>query len=84
MMEHNILPNEKTDYNCMILLQTKSVFFNNNNNNNNKDITYYPQVFLHEFRWSPMINRTLLIDNLELSDNEPESESEEEFKENTA
>ena len=32
-----------------------------------------------------MINRRLLIDNIELTDNEPdsESESEEEFNENT-
>ena len=79
---HNILPREKTGYNCRILLQIESVFFNNKNKD---DIDYYAQVFLQEFRYTPQINRTLLIDKLELIDVEPESESEEEeFNENTA
>ena len=73
----------KTDYNCRILVKIESVYFNNKNNKD--DITYHPQVFLEECRYTLMNNRRLLLDDLELTDNEPESESEEEeFNENTA
>ena len=83
--EESILPRQKTNYNCRILVKTASVFFNNNKDNKN-DIIYYAQVLLEECRYTTMINRRLLLDNFDLSDNDPdsESESEEEFNENTA
>ena len=81
-IEENSLPWQKTDYNCRILVKIESVYFNDKNYNGG--ITYYPQVFLEECRYTPMNNRRLLLDDLELTDNEPESESEEEeFNENT-
>ena len=48
-------------------------------------MAFSPQVFLEECRYTPMNNRRLLLDDLILNDNEPdsESESEEEFNENT-
>ena len=62
----------------------ESVYFNNNRNNKD-DITYSPQNVLEERRYIPMNSRRLLIDNIKLTDNEPnsESESEEEFNENS-
>ena len=81
MMENKIYFHD-TNYTCKILVKIESVFFSNKDNKD--DIIYY-QVFLEECRYTPMINRRLLIDNIELTDNEPDSdsESEEEFNENT-
>ena len=47
----NTISNEKTKYNCRVLLQIQSVYYNNN-----KDLLddedYYPQVFLQHCRYS--------------------------------
>ena len=76
-------PKQRFDYNCRMLVKIESVFFNNKDNKD--DIVYYPQVFLEEGTCSPMNNRRLLLDNLDLSDNDLDSESEcgEEFNENS-
>ena len=81
--EQNILPRQDTNYTCRRLVKIESVFFNNKDNIDN--IIYYPQVFLEECRYILMTNRRLLIDNIESSDTEPDSQSdsEEEFNENT-
>ena len=79
-----IPPRQNTNYICSIVIRIESVFCNNKDN---KDcIIYYPQVFLGECRYTPMINRRLLLDETDLLNNEPEteSESEEEFNENIA
>ena len=78
----NIPPRQNINYSCNILIRIESVFFNNKGNK--EDIFYYSQVFLEECRYIPMNNRRLLIDEIVLSDNEPEieTESEEEFNEN--
>ena len=53
----NTIPDEKTKYNCRVLLQIKSVYYNNN-----KDIIededYYPQYFYNsaDIPFLPIIN----------------------------
>ena len=68
----------------MILVKIESVYFNNKNYRD--DITYSLQAFLGECRYTLMYSRRLFIDDIELTDNEPdsESESEEEFNSDTA
>ena len=80
----NIPPRQNTNYTCRILVKIESVF--SNNKDNKDDVIYYPQVFLEECKYTPVINRRLCLDETDLSENEPEleSESEEEFNENTA
>ena len=74
----NTIPNEKTKYNWRVLLQIQSVYYNNN-----EDENYYPQVFLQSCRYKFLANNRLIHDVLDFTDTEPESESEEEFNENT-
>ena len=71
----NILPRQNTNYICRILIRMESFF---NNKDNKEDVIYYPQVFLEECRYIPMINRRLLLDETNLSDNEPQKESKSE------
>ena len=68
----------------MILVKIESVYFNNKNYRD--DITYSLQAFLEECRYTLMYSRRLFIDDIELTDNEPDSEneSEEEFNSDTA
>ena len=70
--------NEKTKYNCRALLQIESLYYNNNEEEN-----YYPEVFLQSSRYTFIANNKLIHDVLDFTDTEPESESEEEFNENT-
>ena len=74
----NTIPNEKTKYNYRVLLQIQSVYYNNN-----EDENYYPQVFLQSCRYTFIVNNNLIYDVLDFTDTEPDSESEEEFNENT-
>ena len=74
----NTIPNEKTKHNCRVLLQIQFVYYNNN-----EDENYYPQVFLQICRYTFIANNKLIHDVLDFTDTEPESESEEEFNENT-
>ena len=74
----NPIPNEKTKFNCRVLLQIQSVYYSNN-----EDENCYPQVFLQSCRYKFLVNNRLIHDVLEFTDTEPESESEEDFNENT-
>ena len=74
----NTIPNEKTKYNCRVLLQIQSVCYNYN-----EDENYYPQVFLQSCRYTFIANNKLIHDVLDFTDTNPESESEEEFNDNT-
>ena len=73
----NIIPNEKTKYNYGVLLQI-SVYYKNN-----EDENYYPQVLLQSCRYTFIANNKLIHDVFDFTDTEPESESEEEFNEDT-
>ena len=75
----NTTPNEKTKYNCRVLLQIQSVYCRNSD----KDIIYYPQVFLRRCRYTFIANNKLIHEVLDFTDTEQESESEEEFNEDT-
>ena len=75
----NRIPNEKTKYNCRVLLQIQSVYYNNN-----EDENYYPQVFLQNYRYTFIANNKLIHDVLDFTDTEPYSESEEQVNEDTA
>ena len=79
----NTILNERTKYNCRILLQIQSVYYHNNKVIL-EDIDYYPQGFLQQFRYTSFTNNQLLDDVLDFTDSEPESESDEEFNEDTA
>ena len=50
----NTIPNEKTKYNCRVLLQIQSVYYNNN-----EDEDYNPQVFLQSCRYNFTANNKL-------------------------
>ena len=78
----NAIPNERTRYNCRVLLQIQSVYYNNNKVIF-EDIDYYPQGFLQQFRYTSFTNNQFLDDVLDFTDSEPESESDEEFNEGT-
>ena len=73
----NTIPNEKTKYNCRVLLQIQSVYYNNN-----EDENHYPQLFLQSCRYTFIANNKLIHDVLDFTGTEPESETEEEFNEN--
>ena len=75
----NTIPNEKTKYNCSVLLQIQSVYCNNKDMLEDED--YYPQTFLHYCRYIFFVNNRLIHEALDFSDTEPESESEEEINE---
>ena len=74
----NTVPNKKTKYNCRVLLQIQSVYYDNN-----EDENYYPQIFLQNCRYTFNVNNKLIHDVLDFTNTEPESQSEEEFNENT-
>ena len=74
----NTIPNEKTKYNCRVLLQIQSAYYNNNDDEN-----YYPQLFLQSFRYTFIAKNKLIHYVLDFIDTEPESESEEEFNKDT-
>ena len=79
----NTIPNEKTKYNCRVLLQIKSVY-GNNNKGIIEDEDYYPQVFLQNGRYTFFANNKLIHEALYFTDTESKSESEqEEFNENS-
>ena len=81
----NTIPNERTKYDCRVLLQKQSVYHNNNNKGVIEDEDYYPKVFLQQCRYTFFTNSKLINDVLDFTDTEPdsESESEEEFNEDT-
>ena len=76
----NTIPNEK--FNCRVLLQIQS-FYYNNNKDILEDAEYYPQVFLQHCRYTFFANNKLIHEFLDFTDSEPESESGEEFNEDT-
>ena len=53
------------------------------NLNSDKDIIYYPQVFLQSCRYTFIANNELIHEVFDFTDTEQESESEEEFNEDT-
>ena len=78
----NAIPNEKTKYNCRVLLQIQSVYYNNNKGIID-DEDYYPQVFLQHCKYTFFANNKLIHEALDFTYTEPEIESEEEeFNEN--
>ena len=78
--ETNKIPNEKTKYNCRVLLQIQSVYYSMND----KDIRYYPQVLMEQCSYKPFFNNTIIHPDLEFTNSEPDSESEDkEFNEDT-
>ena len=74
----NTIPDEKTKYNCRVLLKIQSVYYNNI-----EDTNYYPQLFLESCRYKFLANNRLIHDVLDSTDTEPEIESKEEFNEDT-
>ena len=77
----NIIPNEKAKYDCRVLLQIQSVYYSMKDKD---DIVYYPQVLLEQCGYKPFSNNVLFHPDLEFTDTEPYSESEEEeINENT-
>ena len=50
----NTIPNERTKYNCRVLLQIQSVYYNNKDTLENED--YYSQVFLEHCRYTFISN----------------------------
>ena len=52
----NVIPNEKTKYNCRVLLQIKTLY-----NNNNEDENCYTQVFLQSCRYKFLANNRLMF-----------------------
>ena len=74
----NTIPNERTRYNCRVLLQIQSVYYNNEDII--KDIDYCPQIFLQQCRHISFINNKLLHNVLHFTDSEPDSESESDEK----
>ena len=67
----NAIPSEKTKYNCRILLQIQSVYFNSKDLL--EDIDYYPKVFLHDCRYTFFAINKLIHETLDFSDFEPDS-----------
>ena len=53
------VPNEKTEYNCRVLLQIQSVYYNNNKDIL-EDADYYPQVYLQHCRYTFLANNKLI------------------------
>ena len=49
----------------------------------NDDIKYYPQVLLEQFGYRTFSNNVLFHPDLEFTDTDPDSDSEEEINENT-
>ena len=82
--KNNIISNEKTKYNCRVLLQIQSVYYSIKD----KDIRYYSQVLLEQCGHTFFSNNTIIHPDLVFSDNKPDDndesdESEEDFNENT-
>ena len=78
--ETNKIPNEKTKYNCRVLLQIQSVYYSMND----KDIRCYPQVLMEQCSYKTFFNNTIIHPDLEFTNSEPDSESEDkEFNEDT-
>ena len=77
----NTIPNERAKYNCRVLLLIQSVYYNNKDTFENED--YYPQVFLQHCRYTFLCNNILIHEAFDFTDTEPESESEEQFNEDT-
>ena len=76
----NAIPNENTKYNCRVLLRTQSVFYSMKDKDN---VKYYPQIYLEQCVYRIFSNNALIYSDLEFTDTEPDSESEEEINENT-
>ena len=64
-IEENSIAQRNTDYNCKLLVKIESAFFNNQENED--DILCYPQLYLEECMYTPMNNRRLFMDSLELT-----------------
>ena len=79
--KYNPISDKNTKYICRVLLQIQSVYFNMKDNKD--DIKYYPQVLLEQCGYIPFSNNVLIHKDLEFTDAEPDSESEEEINENT-
>ena len=52
----NIIPNENTKYNCKVILQIQSVYYNMEN----KDIKYYPQILLEQSAYKLFSNNMII------------------------
>ena len=70
----NTIRNEKTKYNCRVLLQMQSVYYINNKGII-KDEDYYSQVLLQHCRYTFFVNNKLIHEALDFTDSEPESGS---------
>ena len=77
----NFIPKENAMYTCRALLQIQSDFFKIKDKNN--DIIYHPQLLLQQCICKLFINKVIFHPDLEFTDTEPESESEEEINEST-
>ena len=73
----NTIPDERTKYNCRVLLQIQSVHYNNSNG------IIKDEVFLQQCTYIFFGNNKLIHDVLDFTDTEPEIESNEEFNEDT-
>ena len=74
-------PKEDVMYIGRALLQIQSVLFNMRDTKN--DISCYPQLLLKQCVCKRFINNVIFHPDLEFTDTEPDSESEEEINENT-
>ena len=80
----NTIKNERTKYNCRVLLQTQSVYYSNKDVI--EDTKYYPQVLLEQCRYISFVNNKLIHDVFDVTDSEPDFEpdlEDEEFNEMT-
>ena len=74
--EDKVIPKEDVMYSCRALLQIQSIFFNMKD-----DRIYYPQLLLDQCVYKRFINNPIFHSDLEFTDNEPDSGSEEEEEE---
>ena len=81
----NRIPNENDKYTCRVLLQIQSVYYSMKDNID--EIEYYAQVLLEQCVYKVFSNNILIHKDLDFTDTEPDSlsndESEEEINENT-
>ena len=75
----NAIPDERTKYNCRVLLQIQSVYYSNKDVI--EDIKYYLRVLLEQCRYTLFVNNKLIHDVLDFTDFEPDSEPENEYEE---
>ena len=78
--KNDIIPNKNTKYDCRVLLRIQSVYYSMKDSDN---ITYYAQILLEQCVYNFCSNKALIYSDLEFTDTEPDSGSEEEITENT-